>query len=69
MPDEGMPIHGRPYSKGNLYIRFTVAMPDVIPEQLLEQLAAVLPDDGESEVMDTDDAEETNLQGAAPLFV
>lgn len=26
--DEGMPIHGRPFMKGNLYIHFTVDFPD-----------------------------------------
>lgn len=26
--DEGMPIHGRPFMKGNLYIHFTVEFPD-----------------------------------------
>lgn len=31
---EGMPIHGRPYEKGNMYIHFTVEFPDVVtPEQ------------------------------------
>ncbi len=28
--DEGMPIHGRPYAKGNLYVRFNVEFPDTI---------------------------------------
>lgn len=26
--DEGMPIHGRPFMKGNLYVHFTVEFPD-----------------------------------------
>ncbi len=26
--DEGMPVHGRPYEKGNLYIHFNVKFPD-----------------------------------------
>lgn len=30
-----MPIHGRPYAKGNLYVRFNVEFPDTVtPEQV-----------------------------------
>ena len=25
--DEGMPVHGRPYMKGNLYVHFVVEFP------------------------------------------
>lgn len=28
LPDEGMPIHGRPYQKGNLYVHFVVEFPE-----------------------------------------
>jgi DnaJ homolog subfamily A member 2 len=61
IPDEGMPILNRPYSKGNLYVRFTVVMPTTLPQEMLAQIAAMLPDDGESTVMDTDDAEEVKM--------
>jgi DnaJ family protein A protein 2 len=30
--EEGMPIQGRPFEKGNLYIHFTVEFPDVVGE-------------------------------------
>lgn len=31
---EGMPIHGRPFEKGNMYVHFTVEFPDAVtPEQ------------------------------------
>jgi DnaJ family protein A protein 2 len=31
--DEGMPVHGRPYEKGNLYIHFNVKFPDTLTQQ------------------------------------
>jgi DnaJ homolog subfamily A member 2 len=59
--DEGMPIHGRPFSKGNLYVRFMVQLPEALPQPIIEQLAMLLPDEGESERMDTDDAEDATM--------
>ena len=57
-------MHGRPYSKGNMYIRFTIQMPAAVPDDLMSKLQTLLPDDGESEMMDTDEAEEVKLSGA-----
>lgn len=62
LPDEGMPIHGRPFMKGNLYIRFEVTMPTLLDATTRAALAKLLPADGESEMMDTDEAEEVKLQ-------
>lgn len=45
IPKEGMPIHKRPYEKGNLYIKFDVVFPEpksFKPAQL-QQLATILP--------------------------
>ena len=39
--DEGMPVHGRPYEKGNLYIHFNVKFPDALTQQQVP--SAVLP--------------------------
>ena len=62
---EGMPVQGRPYSKGNMYIRFTIQMPTSrCLDDLMSKLQTLLPDDGESEMMDTDEAEEVKLSGA-----
>jgi DnaJ homolog subfamily A member 2 len=58
VPNEGMPIMGRPFSKGNLYVRFIVTMPEGLSDAATAQLCKLLPDTGESETMDTDDAEE-----------
>ena len=48
--------------KGNLYVRFEVTVPAVLPPSMLTTLMDILPDDGESEAMDLDEAEEVNLQ-------
>lgn len=42
---EGMPIHKRPYEKGNLYIKFDIVFPEPksFKPQQLQQLAAILP--------------------------
>ena len=41
--EEGMPVHGRPYEKGNLYIRFSVKFPESLSSQEVQQLKQVLP--------------------------
>jgi DnaJ family protein A protein 2 len=55
--DEGMPVHGRPYEKGNLYIHFNVKFPDQLSQaqvsglkQLLQQPRAST----ENGIMDVD---------------
>lgn len=62
IPEEGMPCHGRPFMKGNLYVRFEVTVPPQLSPSLLSQLMDLLPDDGESETMDVDEAEDVPLQ-------
>ena len=41
--EEGMPVHGRPYERGNLYIRFSVKFPESISSEEVQQLKQVLP--------------------------
>lgn len=41
--EEGMPVHGRPYEKGNLYIRFSVKFPESLSSEEVQQLRQVLP--------------------------
>lgn len=41
--EEGMPVHGRPYEKGNLYIRFAVKFPESLSSEEVQQLKQVLP--------------------------
>ncbi len=37
---EGMPFHGRPFQKGNMYIHFSVTFPDTINDDQRSVLAA-----------------------------
>ena len=41
--EEGMPVHGRPYEKGNLYIRFSVKFPESLSSEEVQHLRQVLP--------------------------
>ena len=41
--DEGMPVHGRPYEKGNLYIHFKVVFPEELSQEQVGALRSVLP--------------------------
>ena len=41
--EEGMPVHGRPYEKGNLYISFSVEFPESLSSEEVQQLKQVLP--------------------------
>lgn len=49
VPDEGMPTHGRPYEKGNLYIHYTVEFPDAVTLEQVQALRAVLGGDKEED--------------------
>jgi len=40
--DEGMPTHGRPYEKGNLYIHYTVEFPDSVSLEQVRALREIL---------------------------
>ena len=62
VPGEGMPIMGRPYAKGNLYIKVTVTMPEDLSADTLAQIGRLLPDTGESEMMDTEEADDAKLE-------
>ncbi len=56
VPGEGMPHHGRPFDKGNLYIHFAITFPDVLDAAQVEAVRAALPGPaaGPSGSMDTD---------------
>ena len=58
--DEGMPVHGRPFEKGNLYIRFLVQFPDTLSEQQVAALQQILPKPAQQQqsAMDSDDIEQ-----------
>ncbi|KAG1668475.1 hypothetical protein FOA52_005248 [Chlamydomonas sp. UWO 241] len=62
--EEGMPIHGRPYQKGNLYIHFKVEFPSKFDAAQIAALRSVLPstppraDNADDTDMDSDDIHE-----------
>ena len=56
--EEGMPVHGRPYEKGNLYIRFAVKFPESLSSQEVEQLKQVLPGAAQQQVPMSEDEPE-----------
>lgn len=41
--EEGMPVHGHPYEKGNLYVHFNVVFPDTLSDQAIGLLKNILP--------------------------
>lgn len=58
--DEGFPLHGNPFVKGNLFIKFTVKFPESLTAQQAQVLKSVLP--SESGPLDiTDDMEICHL--------
>ena len=61
--DEGMPVHGRPFEKGNLYIRFLVQFPDTLSEQQVAALQQILPKPAQQQqsAMDSDDIEQVGF--------
>lgn len=57
--EEGMPLHGRPHQKGNLYVHFVVEFPEQLSPDLTSQLRKILPktppSDTSADTMDTDE--------------
>ncbi|KAL2540972.1 Chaperone protein dnaJ 2 [Abeliophyllum distichum] len=62
--DEGMPMHGRPFMKGKLYIRFSVDFPESLTPEQVKALEAVLPPKPSLQLsdMELEECEETTLQ-------
>ena len=69
--DEGMPVHGRPYEKGNLYIHFTVKFPDELDAGTMDALRKLLPPGAASASlngrMETEDIEQARAR-VGPMF-
>lgn len=55
--DEGMPVHGRPFQKGNIYVHFNVIFPETLDTSVVTALKKILPEQNvdENGHMDTDD--------------
>jgi DnaJ family protein A protein 2 len=60
--DEGMPIHGRPYEKGCMYIHFVVKFPDTVDPSSLQLLKRIFPTSQADAPMALDDVEQTHLR-------
>lgn len=64
--DEGMPVHGRPYEKGNLYIRFAVKFPDALDAGTVKALRSLLPAGdppvANGKAMETEDVEQARCR-------
>ncbi|KAL6202619.1 hypothetical protein ACLB2K_026327 [Fragaria x ananassa] len=62
--DEGMPMYGRPFMKGKLYIHFSVEFPETLSLEQVKALEAALPSRASSQQltdMELDECEETTL--------
>ncbi len=55
--EEGMPVQGRPFVKGNLYVEFVVDFPDTLDTDAITHLKAALPAAPTNGHMDADDDE------------
>jgi DnaJ family protein A protein 2 len=68
VPEEGMPVHTRPFLKGNLYIKFEVDFPDSVEADQVAALSQVLPGSSDlNGLMDSDDAEECHMKPVADI--
>lgn len=68
--DEGMPVHGRPYEKGNLYIHFNVKFPETLSAPQVAAIRTVLPPpkhDEQNGSMDLDTEHVRPLPRPAPF--
>lgn len=66
LKDEGMPSHGNPFVKGNLYVLFRVRFPDdgELPQHVIDKLRAVLPEPDMEAEYDPEEVEEAHLDHA-----
>lgn len=58
---EGMPIHKRPYEKGRLIIRFTVAFPKVLKDDAVKLIDKALPKPKAKPAINEEDVEDVEL--------
>mmetsp|Transcript_7496 Transcript_7496/g.12489 ORF Transcript_7496/g.12489 Transcript_7496/m.12489 type:complete len:418 (-) Transcript_7496:51-1304(-) len=62
--DEGMPSHGNPFVKGNLYVAFQIVFPDALSTETIAALSALLPGKDEPEEYDPEVVEEVFMDNA-----
>lgn len=64
VPNEGMPSHGNPFVKGNLYVAFQISFPDSLSLETVEALKKLLPGADMPEDYDPDEVEECFMEKA-----
>jgi len=62
--DEGMPSHGNPFVKGDLYVAFQIAFPDSLAPDVVDVLRKILPGAEMSEEYDKEEVEEAFMDPA-----
>lgn len=62
--DEGMPSHGNPFVKGDLYVAFQISFPDSLAPEVVDALRKILPGAVEQEEYDEDEVEEVFMDPA-----
>ena len=63
--DEGMPSHGNPFVKGNLYIAFNIQFPKTLDADVISAIRKLLPDADKEETYDPEEVEEHFMEEAA----
>jgi len=61
---EGMPSHGNPFVKGDLYVAFQISFPDSLPPDVVESLKKILPGGEMPEEYDENEVEEHFMDAA-----
>jgi len=61
---EGMPSHGNPFVKGDLYVAFQITFPDTLPTDVVEALRKILPGAEAPEEYDEYEVEEVFMDQA-----
>lgn len=64
VPNEGMPSHGNPFVRGNLYVAFQITFPDELDPKVIETLRQILPGADMPEDYDPEEVEECLMEEA-----
>jgi DnaJ family protein A protein 2 len=64
VPNEGMPSHGNPFVRGNLYVAFQITFPQELDPKVIETLRQILPGADMPEDYDPEDVEECLMEEA-----
>ena len=62
--DEGMPSHGNPFVKGNLYVAFNIQFPKTLDADVISAIRKLLPNPDQEEEYDPEEVEEHFMEEA-----